>query len=90
MLINLFHGLAGVLEGLAKQSTTLKATLEGLPEKIRLLYDKEKIASLVLAAVAEADTDRDGKISEAEWIAWFPKGISTALGSTAAILEWNA
>ena len=89
----LIHGLATRIEQSFLQKDKphpLQKSLGGMPEKLRLLYDKEKIASLAAAAIAEADTDKDGRISREEWNAWYPEGFGTALGSMKAVFFESA
>ena len=87
-MVALIHGLASLIERAYLQKDKphpLQKSMEGIPEKLRHLYNKEKIASLATAAIAEADTDKDGRISREEWNSWYPKGFGTALGSMHAV-----
>ena len=92
MLLTLVHGLAGIVHQVfaAADPSPLGKSLEGLPGQLRELYNKEKIAALASAAIKEADTDKDGKISWEEWQEWFPEGIDTALGSLASVFQFSS
>ena len=63
MLINLIHGFASLIDNIVDKPSPLAEKLTGVPQQLRQLYNKEKIASLASAAIAEADTDKDGQIS---------------------------
>ena len=87
-MLTLIHGCASSIENaFVKKPGPLQASLTGIPQKITEVYSKEKISALAEAAMAEADIDKDGRISWSEWRAWYPSGISTALGSMDHVLH---
>ena len=88
MLVNIIHGFASSIEtSFVQKPGNLQEPLAGVPERIRLAYNKEKIAALASVAIKEADRDNDNRISWPDWQQWYPKGIDAALGSMAAIFN---
>ena len=63
MMQGLIHGLATMLDVVCQQPGPLQETMKGVPEKLRELYGMEKIEAMAKAAIEQADTDKDGRIS---------------------------
>ena len=62
MLVTLFHGFASAIDNAFVQKPgKLQAALKGVPEKIRELYDENKIAALAEGAIESVG--KDGRIS---------------------------
>ena len=62
----------------------LQKTLDGISDKLRQLYNKEKMASLA-ATIAEADTDK--MIATHVRNVWYPECFGTALDSIKVVFS---
>jgi len=47
----------------------------------------KKINEIKNKCIAEADTNKDGKISFSEWTAWFPNGAPDAFGHAKVLFD---
>jgi len=89
--LGIFHTLEAVLvPGAAVKAGIVNVNLDEIKKAIDLLkavYTEEKINHIKNKCLEEASANKNGKISYAEWVAWFPTGVPDAFGSAKAIFD---
>jgi len=89
--IGIIHMLEKFLQPGVAEATGIKdLNLDGVKiatEQLKLVYTDEKINEIKNKCIAEADTNKDGKISFSEWTAWFPNGAPDAFGHAKVLFD---